>query len=192
MRQYFSQFGTINKLRLSRSKSTGASKHFGFIEFEEFAVAEIVAKTMDNYLLFGHILKCKVVPKSQIHDALWKGANKRFKKIPWNKMAGNKLKKPLTESGWSKKIEKEEKKRNARSAKLAEMGYDFDQPALKAAGDAPAIEGGKHEEVKAIEAAPEVEEDKENEEESAPKKKPAAAKAGKKAKGGSKAKKAKA
>lgn len=32
-----------------------------------------------NYLLFGHILKCSVVPKAQVHDDLFKGGNKRFK-----------------------------------------------------------------------------------------------------------------
>ena len=45
-RSYFSQFGTILRLRLSRSKRTGASKHFAFLEFEDAAVAEVVQKTM--------------------------------------------------------------------------------------------------------------------------------------------------
>ncbi|KAK9934625.1 hypothetical protein M0R45_021762 [Rubus argutus] len=33
------------------------SKHFGFIEFEDPAVAKIVAETMHNYLLFEHFCK---------------------------------------------------------------------------------------------------------------------------------------
>jgi nucleolar protein 15 len=45
-------------------------------------VAEIVAETMDNYLLMGHILKCKVIPKSEVHPELWIGADKKFKKVP--------------------------------------------------------------------------------------------------------------
>ena len=28
MREYFSQFGDVNKIRMSRNKSTGQSKHF--------------------------------------------------------------------------------------------------------------------------------------------------------------------
>lgn len=79
MRSYFSQFGPIRNLRVARNKQTGKPKHFAFIEFEEASTAAIVAKTMDNYLLFGHILKCSVIPKAQIHDELFKGANKRFK-----------------------------------------------------------------------------------------------------------------
>lgn len=79
MRSYFSQFGPIRNLRVSRNKQTGRPKHFAFVEFEEASTAAIVAKTMDNYLLFGHILKCSVIPKAQVHDDLFKGANKRFK-----------------------------------------------------------------------------------------------------------------
>ncbi|KAK5629385.1 hypothetical protein RRF57_005100 [Xylaria bambusicola] len=51
MREYFSQFGDVNKIRMSRNKSTGQSKHFAFIEFAEHGVAEIVAKTMASSLL---------------------------------------------------------------------------------------------------------------------------------------------
>lgn len=79
MRSYFSQFGPIRNLRVSRNKQTGKPKHFAFVEFEEASTAAIVAKTMDNYLLFGHILKCSIIPKAQVHDELFKGANKRFK-----------------------------------------------------------------------------------------------------------------
>ncbi|KAL7929905.1 hypothetical protein V8C35DRAFT_314108 [Trichoderma chlorosporum] len=155
MKQYLSQFGPISRLRLSRNKKTGASKHFAFVEFTEASTAEIVSKTMDNYLLFGHVLKCKILSKEQVHDDLFKGANRRFKKVPWNKMAGIQLEKPLTESTWEAKVAKERGSRAKKAAKLKELGYEFNAPELKkvpAPGTA-AIENG---EVKAIEAAPEV------------------------------------
>ncbi|KAI2468242.1 hypothetical protein F4781DRAFT_274968 [Annulohypoxylon bovei var. microspora] len=159
MRSYFSQFGAIEKIRMSRNKKTGASKHFAFIQFTEAPVAEVVAKTMDNYLLFGRILKVKVVPKSQVHEDLWKGSNRRFKKVPWNKMAGNNLKKPLSESTWTEKITKEEQKRTERAKKLQEMGYEFEGPKIKSVDeverDAPALEGAEDEAPKTIEAVPE-------------------------------------
>lgn len=47
MKSYFSQFGPIRNLRVSRNKKTGKPKHFAFVEFEEASTAEIVAKTMD-------------------------------------------------------------------------------------------------------------------------------------------------
>jgi nucleolar protein 15 len=136
---------------LSRNKKTGASKHFAFIEFAEASTAEVVSKTMDGYLLFGHILRCKLVPDSQIHEDLWKGANRRFKKVPWNKMAGKQLERPLGESKWEAKISKEEKRRSARAEKLKAIGYEFEAPALKAAEAKPkAVEAA--EDTKAIEA----------------------------------------
>ncbi|KAI1766582.1 hypothetical protein GGR53DRAFT_485856 [Hypoxylon sp. FL1150] len=160
MRSYFSQFGTIERLRMSRNKKTGASRHFAFIEFTSAAVAEVVVKTMDNYLLFGRVLKVKIVPQSQIHDDLWKGANKRFKKVPWNKIAGNQLKKPLSESTWTQKISKEEQRRNERAKKLQDMGYEFEAPKMKSVEEAakePAVlEGAEDEAPKAVKAAPEV------------------------------------
>ncbi|KAJ8113481.1 hypothetical protein ONZ43_g5145 [Nemania bipapillata] len=161
MREYFSQFGQVNKIRMSRNKATGQSKHFAFIEFAELGVAEIVAKTMDNYLLAGHILKVKMVPKSQIHEKLWIGVNRRFKKIPWNKMAGSRLKKPLSESTWTEKISKEEARRNERAKKLLELGYEFEAPKLKTvhdADDTAALEAAEDDAPKAIEAAPQPDE----------------------------------
>ncbi|GAP83815.1 putative ribosomal biogenesis protein Gar2 [Rosellinia necatrix] len=176
MREYFSQFGQVNKIRMSRNKATGQSKHFAFIEFAELGVAEIVAKTMDNYLLAGHILKVKIVPKSQIHEKLWIGANRRFKKIPWNKMAGNRLKKPLSESTWVGKISKEEAKRNERAKKLREIGYEFEAPKLKGVHDenvnTPALEAAKDNAPEALEPAPQA--DKVDIEEPAPVSKKAA------------------
>jgi nucleolar protein 15 len=135
MRQYFTQFGIITRLRMARNKWTGASKHYAFIEFEEKEVAEIVAKTMDNYLLFGHILKCKVVPDEQIHETMWKGANRRFKVRPWSKIIGGKLAQPRTESAWAEKKTKEARKRASLAEKLKELDYEYEAPELK---DTPA------------------------------------------------------
>lgn len=171
LRGYFSQFGPINRLRLARNKKTGASRHFAFIEFAEESTAEIVSKTMDSYLLFGHILKVKAVPRDSLHEEVWKGANRRFKKIPWSKIAATEVAKKRTESTWSNKVTKEEKKRAERAQKLKELGYDFKAPALKKAVAPPpepmAVDAP--EEPKAIEAAPA--EEKPAEEEAAPEEK---------------------
>ena len=66
----------------AETKQTGASKHYAFIEFKYASVAQIVQETMDNYLLLGHILVCKVVPDDQIHPKLWVGANRKFRVVP--------------------------------------------------------------------------------------------------------------
>ena len=165
LRSYFGQFGDITKLRVVRNKKTGASRHRAFLEFADAEVADIAARTMDKYLLFGHMLSAKVVPPAQVHPNLFKGANRRFKVVPWNKMAGNQLERPLSESQWQAKISKEEKRRAARADKLKEMDYEFDAPALKAAEAKPLLENGAEEEPKAIEAAPAADEAEAKEEE---------------------------
>ncbi len=66
---------------------TGRSKHYGFIEFVSAPVAQIVAETMDNYLLMGHILTCKVVPKDDVHPELWVGANRKWRVVPTYRLA---------------------------------------------------------------------------------------------------------
>ncbi|KAH6622826.1 hypothetical protein F5144DRAFT_581576 [Chaetomium tenue] len=166
LRSYFGQFGDITRLRVVRNKKTGASRHRAFVEFADAEVADIAARTMDKYLLFGHILSAKTVPPAQVHPDLFKGANRRFKVVPWNKMAGKQLERPLSESQWQVKISKEEQRRAARADKLKEMGYEFEAPALKAAEAKPLLENGTEEEPKAIEAPPATEtaEPKEEEE----------------------------
>ncbi|XP_023597939.1 MKI67 FHA domain-interacting nucleolar phosphoprotein [Trichechus manatus latirostris] len=59
LKAYFSQFGTVTRLKLSRSKKTGNSKGYAFVEFESDDVAQIVAETMNNYLFGERLLKCK-------------------------------------------------------------------------------------------------------------------------------------
>lgn len=57
MTQYFKQFGVVTNARVIRSKRTGNSKGFAFVEFKEPAVAEIVAETMNNYLMGKRLIK---------------------------------------------------------------------------------------------------------------------------------------
>lgn len=37
---------------------------------------------MDNYLIMGHILRCKLIPKDQVHPELWVGANRKWRAVP--------------------------------------------------------------------------------------------------------------
>jgi nucleolar protein 15 len=138
MKKYFSQFGRVLRLRLSRNKQTGASKHYGFVEFQSSEVADIVARTMDNYLLFGHILKCKFIPEDQVHANLFKGAGQRFKVDPRNKKAGLQMERGVERAQWEKRVEAENKRRTGKNKQLKEdFGYEFDAPNVKAVGDVP-------------------------------------------------------
>ncbi|GFO33462.1 toll-like receptor m [Plakobranchus ocellatus] len=67
LNDYFSQFGTVLELKLSRSKKTGNSKGYAFVKFQYAAVAKTVAETCHNYLFFNKLLKCEYKPLSDIH-----------------------------------------------------------------------------------------------------------------------------
>lgn len=155
MREYFSQFGDISRLRLSRSQKSGASRHYAFIEFTSAGVAEIVADTMDNYLMFGHILKCKVVAKEQVHESLWKGANKRFKAVPWNNIERRKFEMGLDREQWAGRIEGEKKRRASKNEKTKEIGYEFEAGELKGIDEVPVRDAAQK-----IENGEKVEEEK--------------------------------
>lgn len=62
LKEYFSQYGKVTRLRLGRSERTGASKAFAFVEFKYPEVAEIAAQTMDKYLMFRQIVKTVYIP----------------------------------------------------------------------------------------------------------------------------------
>lgn len=137
MKEYFSQFGQVTRLRLSRNRKTGAAKHYAFVEFDSADVADIVQRTMDKYLIFGHILQVRLIPQEQLHKDLWKGANRRFKKIPWGDIHARKNALPQSREVWRTRIEREELKRNQKKKVLAEYGYEFEMPTLKQVDSIP-------------------------------------------------------
>ncbi|KAE8376522.1 hypothetical protein BDV26DRAFT_265498 [Aspergillus bertholletiae] len=154
MKAYFSQFGEISRLRLSRNRITGRSKHYAFIEFNSTSVAKIVAATMDNYLMYGHILKCKYVPQEQLHPEIWKGANRRFKRTPWNRIEKKRLDKAKTREQWSERIDREQKRRLAKAEKLKALGYELELPQLKSVDEVP-VQREENNTIEASETVPE-------------------------------------
>ncbi|XP_003478796.1 MKI67 FHA domain-interacting nucleolar phosphoprotein [Cavia porcellus] len=73
IKAYFSQFGRITRFRLSRSKRTGNSRGYAFVEFQSEDVAKIVAETMNNYLFGERLLVCRFMPPEKVHKDLFKG-----------------------------------------------------------------------------------------------------------------------
>lgn len=69
LRGFFTQFGSITRLRLGRSKKTLKSRGYAFIEFRYPEVAEIAADAINNYIMFKRIIKAKYIPPADIrHD----------------------------------------------------------------------------------------------------------------------------
>ena len=120
MEGFFSQFGTVTNLRLSRSKRTGASKGYAFIEFGDAETASIAAKTMDKYLMHGKQLVAHVVPpETASRPKLFKGSDKPF--LP---RKGGKEQRERCDGPNPASLRKREQKKRQR---LAEQfpGYDY-------------------------------------------------------------------
>ncbi|KAK0504928.1 hypothetical protein EDD18DRAFT_1456373 [Armillaria luteobubalina] len=135
MKAYFSQFGNVTRIRISRNKTTGRSKHYGFIEFDSASVAQIVAETMDNYLIIGHILQCKLIPKEEVHPQLWVGSNRKWRVVPVDRVVRVEHNRPRTVEEQEKASKRLLKRQNERKRKLEAAGiqYDFDAVAYKKA-----------------------------------------------------------
>ncbi|KAF8349029.1 hypothetical protein F5887DRAFT_948835 [Amanita rubescens] len=130
LKGYFSQFGNVTRLRLSRNKRTGKSKHYAFLEFDSSSVAKIVAETMDSYLIMGHLLQCKVIPKDKVHPELWIGANRKWRVVPRarvERVTHNKKRTPDEQVKAEKRLLKRERERKR---KLAEAGIEYDLDAV--------------------------------------------------------------
>ncbi|KAH9116851.1 hypothetical protein AeMF1_009254 [Aphanomyces euteiches] len=128
MRGFFSQFGEIKRLKVSRNKKSGKSKHYAFVEFEESEVARVVADTMNGYRLFDKTLNCSVVPLDKCHERMFIGANRTFRPFPYRKIAVREHNAPKTfeqqEAANKRLLVKEEAKRN----KLKALGIEYEFP----------------------------------------------------------------
>ena len=128
LRAYFSQFGDIKRLRLSRNKNTGRSKHYGFMEFESPDVAEIVVDTMNNYLLDGHLLQLAMVPSEEVDPNLWIGANRKFRRVPMDRVERKRRSKSRSAEERAEVNRKLLQRQKKRRAALARAGIEYDFP----------------------------------------------------------------
>ncbi|EGZ25736.1 hypothetical protein PHYSODRAFT_555443 [Phytophthora sojae] len=132
MMGFFKQFGVVRRVRLSRNKRTGNSKHYAFIQFDEPEVAQIVANTMNQYRLFDHTLSCHVVPSHAVHERMFVGANKEFKPLPRQAINRNRhnAEKTYEQTVVNNKrlVAKERQKRKV----LKALGIDYDFPGYEA------------------------------------------------------------
>jgi len=128
MRKFFGQFGSVTNLRLARSKKTGKSCGFAFVEFKYKEVATVVAETMNNYLMFDRLLKCSLVPKERVSRAIFRGKIKESR--PPAMAARMKAKKLHNAAKCDETIKKRQvrqvKNVKKRLAKLHKAGIQYD------------------------------------------------------------------
>lgn len=127
MMGFFSQFGDVKRLRLSRNKKTGASKHFAFIEFEVAQVAAIVAKSMNGYLMYNKILVCHVMAPEAIHAGLFAKSAKLPSSAAENRLRERKRHNaPKDEKAEAARQERLKSADEKKRKKLAAAGIEYD------------------------------------------------------------------
>ncbi|KAB0366064.1 MKI67 FHA domain-interacting nucleolar phosphoprotein isoform X1 [Muntiacus reevesi] len=128
IRAYFSQFGTVTRFRLSRSKKTGNSKGYGFVEFESEDVAKIAAETMNNYLFGERLLKCHFIPPEKVHEELFREWHMPFKRPSYPAVKRYNQNRSLVQK--LRMEERFKKKEKLLRKRLAKKGIDYDFPSL--------------------------------------------------------------
>jgi len=126
MRGFFGQFGEVRRLRLARSRKTGRSKGYAFVEFESAEVARIVAGAMDGYLMFGRRLAVQVVGPGELHAETFKNANRKFRVVPWGALEKKRREKEKTPDKVARLVEKRKRIWARRMKRIESLGIDYE------------------------------------------------------------------
>lgn len=80
LKGFFTQFGDVIKLRVARSKKTARPKGYAYLEFNDRETANIAAKAMNGYMMFGKQIDCHAVDEA--HKETFKNGNRQWKFVP--------------------------------------------------------------------------------------------------------------
>lgn len=124
MKRYFRQFGDVLRVRRSRIKRTGKPRPYGFVEFADRNVAQVACETMNNYLIYGQMLKVHIMVQP-LPSVFAPKLSTRFREFDnWSKEYKELHKKrPLAE--WEQLQEKYEQDKKEVFAKLAAAGFNY-------------------------------------------------------------------
>lgn len=116
---------------------TGKPKNYGFIEFRFEDVAEIAAKTMDNYLMFDRIVKCQILPPEKIKTNIFRNWNRPFvSSVEKHRLAHNQ---PKTAKQELRMVQRHLQQIRKMNTFLAENGIEFECVIINRPTDLKAI-----------------------------------------------------
>jgi nucleolar protein 15 len=125
---FFGQFGEVLRVKLARSKRTGGSRHFAFVEFRRLHVAKVVVEAMNGYIMYRRRLVCAIVPPEKCHDRMW-SISRTIVKSRGERRALSQLQHgaAVADAATAEAAETKRAARNeARKQKLASLGIDVD------------------------------------------------------------------
>lgn len=127
---YFSQFGKVTRVRVSRSKKTARAKHYAFVQFQHPEVAKVAADAMDGYFLFTQRLVVKLMPASKVHPKLFVGGNRKFRVVPWRKIERRRHGRERTPEEHAVRVARLIAKDKRRQLRIAAAGIEYEYPSL--------------------------------------------------------------
>lgn len=119
IRNFFSQFGKVRRVKLFRSKKTGNSKGYAFVQFETTDIAEVAAEAMDGYMFGDRKLVAHVVQKEKCHSGMF--LPYKEKEVPEKKERAEESADKTVAREYSKVLRSEKKKLN----RIKASGLDF-------------------------------------------------------------------
>jgi len=81
---------------------------------------------MHGYLLYGHRLQCKVVSKDKLHPDTFKGADRKFKRIPYQRLAKQKHNQEKSPEQVERTVKRLLSKETRKRKKMKDLGIDYD------------------------------------------------------------------
>lgn len=119
IRNFFSQFGKVRRIKLFRSKKTGNSKGYAFVQFETMDVATIAAEAMDGYMFGDRKLVAHVVQKDKCHSGMFLPYKEKVPRV--TKDRSDETEEETVKREYSKVLRSEKKKMK----KIQASGLEF-------------------------------------------------------------------
>lgn len=85
----------------------------------------------------------QVLLKGEVHEDLWKGANRRFRTIPWRKVEMKRHNAPRTPEQSAQRLQRAVARDRKRTARIAAAGIEYEYDALEAPEAAKLPQKGK-------------------------------------------------
>ncbi len=130
---FLSQFGNVNRCRVSRSTKTGRPRGYAFVEFADAEVAKIVAETMSGYFLLEKRLVCHILPMDKVYDNMFAKSKRIITKQDRQKVAQTECNKRRSVETMKKITAKLIKREGMKRKRLEELGIEYDFPGYAAA-----------------------------------------------------------
>lgn len=122
LRLYFSQFGRLKNVRVSRNKDQ-KPRGYAYLEFRDPGVARIAAETMNGYLMWNKILSCHVVERVPPH-LFWRGCDRKHYPKPHRAIFREQYNRPRTEEELAQEREEAAYARRQDVERMAALGVD--------------------------------------------------------------------